>query len=73
MFDGNPFHSWSHIVIGGLVFAMVFEFPLVLGDYLTVGTVTLSWSTIAFAAAAFAGYVIVGGAIMKYSASRADL
>ena len=69
MLGDHPFSSWSQIIVGGICFALIFESPLILADYLTEGALGLTWQTIAFGAAAFLGYAGVGGAIMKWSSS----
>jgi hypothetical protein len=69
MLGNYPFSSWPSVVFGAVCFGMVFELPLVLADYVTEGLFGLSGSTLAFGVAAFVGYVVVGGAIMKTSTS----
>jgi hypothetical protein len=69
MLSNNPFSSWSNVVTGAICFATLFELPLIMMDYLIEGTVGLSWATLGFGAAAFLGYLVVGGAIMRYSGS----
>ena len=67
MGESHLFNAWPQIFLGALLFALVFELPLVLADYLTEGMLGLSWSTLAFGVAAFLGYSAVGGVIMKRS------
>ena len=64
MLNLHPFSSWTHVLAGATLFAMLFELPLIMVDYLIEGTIGLSWSTLAFGGAAFVGYVLVGGIVM---------
>lgn len=68
MFGDGAFTSWPHIVVGAICFALLFELPLVLADYLTEGSVGLSRTTLCIGAAAFLGYVVVGGWIKRFAA-----
>ncbi len=59
MFDGQAFHSWSHIFLGAAVFAILFGVMTAMGEALFDGYFRPSRVSLALAAGAFIGYLCV--------------
>ncbi len=63
IFGNQFFRSWSSIFLGATVFAILFELPVLLVDYLLEGAFVWSRSAVVLAMGMFVGYLLVGGAI----------
>ncbi len=63
LFGNQFFQSWSSIFLGATVFAILFELPVLMMDYLLDGAFVWSRSAIGIALGMFVGYLLVGGAI----------
>jgi hypothetical protein len=57
MFGNEPFMHWPVIVGCAIIFALLFEAVIILGEFVLTGTLGVSWITIAFAVTAFFGFV----------------
>lgn len=57
MFDSQAFHSWSHILIGAGVFAILFGIMTAMGEALFDGQFRPSRASMGVAAGAFVGYL----------------
>lgn len=70
MFGDRPFTEPSLLLVGALVFAILFEAVSVLVDFVATGDFRIGGNAILMFVAAFFGYLAVG--LLVRSRSRAD-
>ena len=68
MFGNHAFQSWSVILVGGVVFAMLFMIVAMMTELLFDGAFRMTPGVAAFGLAAFVGYV--GAAIVLRNDNR---
>ena len=59
MFDSTAFNSWPAIVLGALVFGILFGAVGMLSDFLFTGDLRITRFAAGFAGCAFVGYLVV--------------
>ena len=60
MFDNRAFASLTSVLVGAILFGMLFEIPILIADFLIEGSLVLHWTTLVFGIAASVGYAAVG-------------
>lgn len=70
-FDDRAFESWTQLVIGGILFGILFELPIILFDFLVEGQVMLTRAAVFLGLGGFVGYVCVG-AVIKVQGEASD-
>ena len=65
MLGDGPFLHWPVIIFCALLFALLFEGVVVLGELVLTGTIGLTWTAIGFAVFAFFGYIAVAYSIKR--------
>ena len=71
MFGSRPFREPRHVMIGALVFAVLFEFVSVLVDFVATGRFGITWNSLWFFCSAFFGYILVAMLIRRADARAA--
>ena len=57
MFDSQAFQSWSHIIVGAFVFALLFAAAVAMGEALFEGSIRVSRAVVGLGGGAFLGYI----------------
>ena len=70
-FDDRAFESWTQLVVGGILFGILFELPIVLFDFLVEGQLMLTRAAVLLGLGGFVGYVCVG-AVIKAQGEASD-
>ena len=65
MFDTQAFRSWPQIVLGAILFAVLFGSAVAMGEALLDGAVRMTRTVLGLGTAAFLGYIGVA-VIVRY-------
>ncbi len=65
MFDSRGFHSWSDILLGACVFALMFALMAAMGEAFFEGRIQASRVSVGLGVGAFIGYVGVGALLRR--------